>query len=95
MSSDVQFIGIKRITRDKTGTRVFREETIRIKDIKSLRPWHKTDKENDIKGDITLIVSDGIDKNEENNKIERVDTILVHEAYPDFLGRLGSVVVIK
>jgi hypothetical protein len=94
-ASDVQFIGIKRITRDKDQKKVVRDETIRIKDIKSFRPWHKTEKDAEIPGDITLIVSDSIDQEEVTGKVDKVTTILISEGYKSFEERLGSVVVIR
>lgn len=92
MNPDIQFIGIKKITRDKDKKRVFREETIRVKDIRTYRPWHKTENEKDIDGGITMIFCDTID--EEKGKIE-VTNVLIHEEYSDFTKRLGSVVIVR
>lgn len=105
MASYTQFIEIKRVTKDKSGSNVVRNETIKIADIKSFRPWFKTAKEDYIKGELTMLIlennasvnteSEPLEKEKEPVEKEKRNTLLVSESYNDFVTRMRSFVIIK
>jgi len=98
MASDTQFIEIKRVTKDKQSNNVVRNETIKIADIKSFRPWFKTAKEDDIKGELTmLMLENNASANTESEPAEKEkrNTLLISESYNDFVTRMRSFVIIK
>lgn len=89
-----QFIEIKRVTKDKNSVNILKDETIRIEDIKSFRPWFKNEQEKkEIKGEITMLVMK--DSSVEPDSERKVNTLLVNEAYNDFLIRMRAVVIVR
>ncbi len=93
-----QFIEIKRVTKDKSGANVLKDETILIEDIKGFRPWFKNDQEKrEIKGEVTMLIMKGSIEQEvpaEGDK-KKANTLLVNESYNDFLTRMRAFVIVR
>jgi hypothetical protein len=91
-----QFIEIKRVTKDKNKVNILKDETIRIEDIKSFRPWFKNEQEKkEIKGEITMLVMKDSSVDIDSDSERKVNTLLVNEAYNDFLIRMRAVVIVR
>lgn len=99
------FIEIERVTKDKNKNNVVKLETIRVSEIKTFRPWFKTEKDKDIKGEMTMIIlypnKDQIESDtdlltkEESEEKKKVNSVLIKESYNDFLKRMNKFVIMK
>lgn len=99
----IQFIEVKKVIGDQvSGKNVGSSlEIIPISDIKGCREWHKGSNDSFIKGDMSLLVikigDDKMSSKIKEGKVKQVftKTILIEEAYRDFLYRLSRKAVIK
>lgn len=72
-------------------------ETLKVAEIKAFRPWYKTPKDT-FKGDATLVMlysKSKVTGVESADDEDRAHTMLISEAYPNFLKRLSGQVIIN
>ncbi len=69
-------------------------EIIRIDEIKSIRTWNKSAKQNEsIEGELTLLYMFGNKEKKEGEKFKHAE-ILIQESYTEFGKRLGANMVV-
>lgn len=106
LSKNMDFIQIKKVTRNKKKEQVSVPETISTKDILSFRPWHKGYNDT-IKGDMTMVIMRGKppvqthapDAEDLEDGFKKIDNdsyiIYVEENYQEFTKRMsGNVIMI-
>lgn len=89
-----QLIAIKKVTTDKNGKVVVRDEVIRPGDVKSFRDWFKTEKEKVVDGPITLVVLED-EINDKKTGKPKQRTLLINESFKDFSDRMSKHIVIR
>lgn len=87
-----QYIEVRRIVSNDEKVNIeSRPEVIEVGKIKSFRAWHKGNKDRLIKGEITILVM----KSDKVDPERKIETMLIEEAYSDFIDRMSAKVIVK
>lgn len=91
----MDFIEVKRVVTGKDKKQKVVSEAIQVKEIKTFRPWYKSDNDT-FEGEATMIVlynkNKGNTPDEEDNG--NLPTMLIAEAFTSFIKRMSGRVII-
>lgn len=80
-------IEVNLVSKDKDQKTVFLKETIDTADITSFRHWHKGSKDEDVEGEMTLVLLKPKPWDKEPEKLKR---LYLQESYTSFVLRMRS-----